>query len=87
MSGDVMRTQGSRWRSATVHSVFLVLVVTLLVLGGFALLRRPDREVPAEQGGLGWLTSNLLHDSGCTTPASCCSGWPCSSWSPASCWG
>jgi hypothetical protein len=64
MSGDVMRTQGSRWRSATVHSVFLVLVVALLVLVGFALLRRPDREVPAEQGGLGWLTSDLLHDFG-----------------------
>jgi hypothetical protein len=64
MSGDVMRTQGSRWRSATVQSVFLVLVVALLVLVGFALLRRPDREAPAEQDGLGWLMSNLLHDSG-----------------------
>jgi Pentapeptide repeats (8 copies) len=64
MSGDVMRTQGSRWRSATFHSVFLVLVVTLLTLVGLALLRRPDREAPAEQGGLGWLTSNLLHNSG-----------------------
>jgi hypothetical protein len=38
--------------------------VALLVLVGFALLRRPDREVPAEQGGLGWLTSDLLHDFG-----------------------
>jgi hypothetical protein len=64
MSGDVMRMQGGRWRSATIHSVFLVLVVALLVLGGFALLGRPDREALAEQGGLGWLTSNLLRDSG-----------------------
>jgi len=64
MSSDVMRTQGSRWGSATIQSVALVLVVALLVLGGFALLRRPDREAPAEQAGLGWLTSNLLHDSG-----------------------
>jgi hypothetical protein len=64
MSGDVMRTQGSRWRSATVQSVFLVLVVALLVLVSFALLRRPDRDVPAEEGGLGSLTSNLVHDAG-----------------------